>query len=69
MQYSEAYLKEHFDGFEFFDPECRDKRVREVWLRTKRCLEDPGFEEFTLHPNNWMTGFEQRRRLNNEMKD
>ena len=67
MQFSEAFLEENFDNFEFFDPECRDRRVREVWMRTKRCLEDPGFGEFSMHPNNWMTGSEQRRTRNNEL--
>ncbi len=64
MQYKEEYLQKHFDGFEFFDPECRDRRIREVWLRTKRCLEDPGYGEFTMYPNNWMNGAEERRREN-----
>lgn len=67
VQYKEEYLEKHFDGFEFFDPECRDRRVREVWLRSKRCLEDPGFPEYTMYPNNWMTGAEQRRRENNKL--
>lgn len=67
MHFSEAFLEENFDNFEFFDPECRDRRVREVWMRTKRCLEDPGFAEFAMHPNNWMTGSEKRRRRNNEL--
>ncbi len=64
MQYKEEYLEKHFDHFEYFDPECRDRRVREVWLRTKRCLEDPGYPEFLLHPNNWLSGSEERRREN-----
>jgi len=67
LQYKEEYLEKHFDGFEFFDPECRDRRVREVWLRTKRCLEDPGYAEFTMHPTNWMTGVEARRAENNKL--
>ena len=67
MQYKEEYLEKHFDGFEFFDTECRDRRVREVWLRTKRCLEDPGYGEFQMHPTNWMTGIEARRAENNKM--
>ncbi|MGE0491894.1 MAG: hypothetical protein AB7S38_21965 [Vulcanimicrobiota bacterium] len=67
MQYKEAYLEKYFDNFEFFDPECRDKRVREVWLRTKRCLEDPGFEDFAMYPNNWMTGAEKRREANRKL--
>lgn len=67
VQYKEEYLEKYFDGFEFFDPECRDRRVREVWLRTKRCLDDPGFAEYTMYPNNWMTGAEQRRRENNKL--
>ena len=67
MQYKEEYLEKHFDGFDFFDPECRDRRVREVWLRTKRCLEDPGFADFKMHPTNWMTGAETRRAENNKM--
>ncbi|HIB65685.1 MAG TPA: hypothetical protein EYO33_11410 [Phycisphaerales bacterium] len=67
MQYKEEYLEKHFDEFEFFDPECRDRRVREVWLRTKRCLDDPGFADFKLHPTNWMNGAEERRRENNKL--
>jgi len=67
VQYKEEYLEKHFDQFEFFDPETRDRRVREVWLRTKRCLDDPGFEEFSKHPTNWMTGSTERRRENNKL--
>ena len=26
MEYKEEYLKKYFDDFDFFDPECRDKR-------------------------------------------
>lgn len=67
MHYKEAYLEKYYDNYEFFDPECRDRRVREVWLRTKRCLVDPGFEEFTMHPHNWLTGHEVRRKVNKDL--
>ena len=67
MSQQAVCLKAPFDEFEFFDPECRDRRVREVWLRTKRCLDDPGYKDFTLHPTNWMKGAEERRRENNKL--
>jgi len=67
LKYKEEYLEKHFDGFEFFDPECKDRRVREVWLRTKRCLDDPGFKDYQMHPSNWMTGMEKRRAENNQL--
>lgn len=41
--YKEEYLEKHFDDFNFFDPQCRDGRTREINMRTKRCLSCPGF--------------------------
>jgi len=67
VQFKEEYLEKYFDNFDFFDPECRDRRVREVWLRTKRCLDDPSYPDFVMHPTNWATGSEQRRTENNKL--
>ncbi len=69
VKYHEDYLEKYFDEYDFFNPEHRDRRVREVWLRTKKCLEEQkAFESFQLHPNNWVTGFQERLQKNSEMK-
>ncbi len=62
--YKEQYLENHFDGFDFFDPECRDRRVREINMRTKRCLPCPGFERCQSHPEYWLKGQEGRQQEN-----
>ena len=59
-EYKEEYLEMHFDGFEFFDPQCRDRRIREINMRTKRCLPCPGFERCQTHPEYWLKGQEKR---------
>lgn len=64
--YKEAYLENHFDGFDFFDPECRDRRIREINMRTKRCLGCPGIENCRTHPEYWLQGLELRETLNAE---
>lgn len=65
--YKEAYLEKHFDNFEFFDPECRDKRVREINMRTKRCLACCGFEQCQMHPDYWLKGREERQKENDRL--
>ena len=49
-RYKEEYLVKYFDSFDFFDPSCRDKRLREVNMRSKRCLSCPGFEKCQTFP-------------------
>lgn len=66
-QYKDAYLAEHYDRFVFFDPKCRDRRVREVNQRTKRCLTCPGLKRCRLHPEFWLQGEEERLSLNEAM--
>lgn len=52
--YDEKKSRECFEGHEFFDPECRDRRVREVNMRTKRCLNCPGLVECRKYPEFWL---------------
>lgn len=65
--YKPEYLQKYFDGFDFFDPECRDKRVREVCMRNKRCLACAGFERCQTHPEYWLKGEEQRLEVNEDL--
>lgn len=65
--YKEEYLQAHFDGFDFFEPECRDKRVREINMRNKRCLACPGFEDCQTHPEYWLKGEEARQEENDRL--
>lgn len=60
FEYCQAYLRKHFDNFEFFDRECNDKRVREVNMRTRRCLSCPGKEKCRWHPEFWLEGETER---------
>ncbi len=66
-QYKEEYLTQVFDNFEFFDPQCRDRRTREINMRTKRCLPCPGFERCQTHPEFWLKGEEARQAVNDEL--
>ncbi len=65
--YKEQYLEKHFDGFDYFDPQCRDRRIREINMRTKRCLPCPGFESCQSHPEYWLHGQEQRLEENENL--
>ena len=64
--YKEQYLEVYFDAHDFFDPECRDRRNREVNMRGKRCLGCPGLETCRTYPEFWLQGQEQREVLNQE---
>lgn len=66
--YSEPYLEKHFDEHRFFDPECHDRRVREVNMRTKRCLACPGISACRKYPEYWLQGLEEREALNQTLK-
>ena len=65
--YKEEYLEIHFDDHDFFDPECHDRRVREVNMRTKRCLRCPGLAQCRLYPEYWLQGQEEREARNAEL--
>jgi len=65
-QYSEPYLKIYFDSKKFFDPQCNDKRVREIMMRTKRCLNCTGIEACKLHPEFWVKGGAERNKMNDK---
>ena len=54
--FDESQLEQCFDNHEFFDPECRDRRVREVNMRIKRCLGCPGLDLCRRHPEFWLQG-------------
>ena len=62
--YTETYLEDHFDDFKFFDPKCHARRIREVWMRTKRCLTDPWIGECRKYPEFWLQGLEEREVIN-----
>lgn len=61
-EYSEEYYHRYFDNFSFFDPECRDKRVREINMRARRCLACKGFPMCKMHPEFWLEGSLERER-------
>jgi hypothetical protein len=67
IEYSEQYLVKNFDGVKFFDPECQDKRAREINMRAKRCLECSGLEDCKLYPNFWPGGEMDRLKMNEVM--
>ena len=56
--YDETQLQDSFDGHQFFDPQCFDRRVREVNMRTKRCLGCPGISACRRYPEFWLHGVE-----------
>ena len=60
FQFCRAYLRKYFDDFRFFDLECNDKRVREVNMRTRRCLKCPGKDNCRWHPEFWLEGESER---------
>jgi hypothetical protein len=60
LEFSESYLRKNFDHFVFFDIECADKRVREIYMRTRRCLRCPGMERCKMHPDFWLEGESSR---------
>lgn len=64
--YSEQYLEVYFDEHTFFDPQCHDRRVREVNMRIKRCLTCPGITECRRYPEFWLQGLDEREVLNQE---
>lgn len=66
--YKEQYLEGSFDNFEWFDPQCRDRRIREINMRTKRCLPCPGFEACQKYPEYWLKGHTERQRVNEGME-
>lgn len=57
--YDESNLEKIFDDHKFFDPECFDRRVREVNMRTKRCLGCPGLSSCRKYPEFWLHGGEK----------
>ena len=65
-RYKEEYLVKYFDSFDFFDPSCRDKRLREVNMRSKRCPSRPGFEKCQTFPEYWLKGQEERQEINDQ---
>jgi hypothetical protein len=60
LEFTNTYLKRNYDNFEFFDHECGDKRIREIYMRTRRCLKCPGFEQCRMHPSFWLAGESDR---------
>jgi hypothetical protein len=66
LEFSESYLRKNYDKFEFFDIECADKRVREIYMRTRRCLRCPGMEKCKMHPEFWLEG--ESLRLTEDLK-
>lgn len=64
VEYCESFLKKNFDSFKFFLPECHDKRIREINMRSKRCLKCPGLENCKAYPNFWAAGEGERMQIN-----
>ena len=67
--YKEAYLETYFDDFVFFDPQCNDRRIREIHMRTKRCLNCPGFTACSLYHEYWLHGQVERTLANEKMPE
>ena len=67
--YKESFLETYFDKHLWFDPQCQDRRVREVNIRTKRCLGCPGLTRCKTYPEYWLVGLEQREALNRELPE
>ena len=68
MQYSQAYLREYYDSFEFLDPECHDIRNREIKQRTKYCNHCLGLKDCQMYPGFWLSGSERRLLRNEELR-
>ncbi|MGV8123946.1 MAG: hypothetical protein AB2L14_29705 [Candidatus Xenobiia bacterium LiM19] len=66
LEFSRSYLKKYYDNFQFFDLECDDRRIREVYMRTRRCLRCPGLSQCRMHPEFWLEG--EGERLTEDMK-
>jgi hypothetical protein len=60
LEFTNTYLTRNYDNFEFFDHECGDKRIREIYMRTKRCKKCPGFDQCRMHPTFWLDGESER---------
>jgi len=60
LEFTNTYLTRNYDNFEFFDHECADKRIREIYMRTRRCLKCPGREQCRMHPSFWLDGESDR---------
>lgn len=67
-EFSEAYLRQYFDNFKFFNPQCRHNVLREQMMRSKECNQCPGLEQCRLHPHFWLTGEEEREKVNEKLK-
>jgi hypothetical protein len=65
--YSEQFLEDYYDDHVFFDPQCRDRRIREVNMRTKRCLTCPGIQSCRNYPEFWLQGLEEREAINQKI--
>jgi len=66
LEFCRSYLKKYYDNFQFFDLECDDRRIREVYMRTRRCLRSPGLAQCRMHPEFWLEG--EGERLAEDMK-
>ncbi len=66
LEFSRSYLKKYYDKFQFFDLECDDRRIREVYMRTRRCLRCPGLVQCRMHPEFWLEG--EGERIAEDMK-
>lgn len=66
LEFCRSYLKKYYDNFQFFDLECDDRRIREVYMRTRRCLRCPGLAQCRMHPEFWLEG--EGERLAEDMK-
>ncbi|MCL5037419.1 MAG: hypothetical protein M1269_09930 [Chloroflexi bacterium] len=66
-KYCDQYLKMYYDNFTFFNPRCQDSRVREVMMRTKYCMNCPGFERCKMYPEFWLSGEIERMRMNEKL--
>jgi len=68
LRYCEDYLKRYYDEYKFFDPVCKDKRLREIMMRSKRCHVCPGFNDCKMHPDFWLSGESERVKMEEKLR-
>lgn len=67
VKYCKDYIKTYYEHFKFFKPECMDKRIREIMMRKRICLDCPGIDRCRMHPEFWLDGEEDRIKENERL--
>ena len=69
IKFCKKYIKQYYEHFKFFKPECMDRRIREVMMRGKKCFNCPGIERCRMHPEFWLEGEEDRDAENKRLME